>query len=52
MAMLKITHVPCGYVNVLSFSLTGWAGGSQGYFIVFVSRIVMTSNYDLKNVVG
>lgn len=42
MTMLKITYALCGYANVLSFSLTGWAGGQQGYFFVCLTRIVMT----------
>lgn len=33
-AMLKITYAPCGYVNVLSFSLAHWARGWQGHFFV------------------
>lgn len=40
-AMLKITYAPCGYVNVLSFSLAHWARGWQDYFLC-VLRIVMT----------
>jgi len=39
MAMLKITYAPCGYVNVLPFSLTGWAGDGRGIFSC-VSRTV------------
>lgn len=41
-AMLKITYAPCGYVNVLSFSLAYWARRWQGYVFVCVLRIVMT----------
>lgn len=41
-AMLKIAYAPCGYANVLSFSLAHWARGWQGYFFVWVLRIIMT----------
>lgn len=41
-AVLKITYAPCGYVNVLSFSLAHWARGWQSWFFACVLRIVMT----------
>lgn len=45
MATLKITYAPCGYANVLSFSLAGWAGGWQRYFLC----VCFKNSYDLNS---
>lgn len=44
MAMVNITYAACGYVNVLSFSLTGWGIAGVFFCVCFKNSYYLNNN--------